>query len=105
MTPHPLFLFGTKRIATSQAQQTLTNIFVAILRAWLCGLYRMDIINSSGQKKGGCGHIMKSIDTHTKCRRKSFKDGQCSFCSQNSECASCLKSSCSERRKSHVCCD
>ena len=37
-----------------------------------------------------------------------FKDGQwleCTFCSQDSRCASCLKCSCSERRKFHVCCD
>ena len=30
-------------------------------------LYFMDIMTSAGQKKGRCGHIMVSFDTHIKC--------------------------------------
>ena len=30
----------------------------------------MDNMASSGQKKGGCGHIMASFDTHVCCARE-----------------------------------
>ena len=35
---------------------------------WICvSFYCMDIMILSGQKKGGCGHIMARFGTHIKC--------------------------------------
>ena len=29
----------------------------------------MDIMASSGQRKGGCGHVIANFDTHIRCAR------------------------------------
>ena len=50
-----------------------------------------DIIASSGQKKGGCGHIMANFDTHIHCARCREKGAGSDPCVQGKEdCAACL---------------
>ena len=51
----------------------------------------MDIMASSGQKKGGCGHIMASFDTHVRCVRCREKGSGSDPCVQGKDdCAACL---------------
>ena len=46
---------------------------------------------SSGQKKGGCGHIMASFDTHVRCARCREKGAGSDPCVQGKDdCAACL---------------
>ena len=58
-----------------QGVSTLKEYFVfitAILCEVVLNFMRLlftDIMASSGQKKGGCGHIMANFDTHIRCAR------------------------------------
>ena len=46
---------------------------------------------SSGQKKGGCGHIMANFDTHIRCAQCREKGAGSDPCVQGKEdCAACL---------------
>ena len=60
---------------------------VIILLEILC----IDIMASFGQKKGGCGHIMASFDTHIRCARCRSKGSGSDPCVQGKDdCAACL---------------
>ena len=51
----------------------------------------MDIIASSGQRKGGCGHIMANFDTHIHCAWCREKGSGSDPCVQGKDnCAACL---------------
>ena len=51
----------------------------------------MDIMALSGQRKGGCGHIMASFDTHIRCARCRENGTGSDPCVQGKDdCAACL---------------
>ena len=64
------FSFGAKLFTSISTLKEYFSVFTAIVCEVviiLLDLLCMDIMASSGQKKGGCGHIMASFDTHIRC--------------------------------------
>ena len=51
----------------------------------------MDIMSSSGQRKGGCGHIMANFDAHIRCACCREKGAGSDPCVQGKDdCTACL---------------